>query len=186
MDMKAKSEDGFSFIDVMVALVILMIGILAMLAAISWSVVQARGSEQQLLAKQVATSTMESIMSVKETDPTRLGWPAVGNIGSNPDAATGVNQGIFSVGFQPVMVNAGTDEVLGTPDDNGATVSQLQRRIVITDVCDPDRPSPGICSPAGTAPVRIRSVQVTITYNVGGLQRQEQITTVLTDYAVVN
>lgn len=184
--MNNKSEAGFSYIDILVSLVILMFGVLAMLAAVSYSAVQAKGHEQQLLAKQYLTSTLESIMSVKETDPVRLGWNAVGNIGSNPDPATGVNMGIFSVGFQPVRVDAGPDEVIGTPDDTGATVSQLRRQIVITDVCDPDRPSPTICSPAGTQPVRIRSVRVTITYNVGGLQRQEQLSTVLTNYQVVN
>jgi len=184
--MNNNSQSGFLYIDVMIAIVILMIAILALLSAISWSVVQANGHEQQLLAKQVATSTMESIMAVKETDPVRLGWPAIGNVGSNPDPVSGVNQGIFSVGFQAVRADAGPDEVIGTADDTGATVSQLRRRIVITDVCDPDRPSPTICSPAGTSPVRIRSVEVTITYNVGGLQRQEQLSTVLTDYAVVN
>lgn len=184
--MNTRSESGFSYVEVMIALVILMVGVLAMLAAISWSIVQAAGHEQQLLAKQIATSTLESIMAVKETDPQRLGWPAVGNVGSNPDPATGVAQGIFVVGFQPVRVDAGADQVVGTADDSGATISQLRRRIVITDICDPDRPSPSICNPAGTNPVRIRSVQVTVTYNVGGLQRQEQVQTVLTDYAVVN
>jgi type II secretory pathway pseudopilin PulG len=163
-----------------------MFGILAMMAAISWSIVQASGQEQQLLAKQIATSTLESVMSVKETDPTRLGWPAVGNVGSNPDPGSGVAQGIFSVGFQPVRVNAGPDEVMGTPDDTGATVSQLRRQIVITDICDPDRPSPVICNPAGTHPVRMRSITITVTYNVGGLQRQEVVSTILTDYAVVS
>ncbi|MFT3745171.1 MAG: type II secretion system protein [Pyrinomonadaceae bacterium] len=184
--MNLKSENGFSYIDVMIALVILMFGILSMLVAISWSMVQAAGHEQQLLAKQIATSTIESIMAVKETDPSRLGWPAVGNVGSNPDPVSGVAQGIFPIGFQPVKTDAGADQVIGTADDTGTTVSQVQRRIVITDVCDPDRPSPGICSPAGPAPVRIRSVNVTVMYNVGGLQRQESVQTVLTDYAVVN
>lgn len=183
--MKSKSESGFSYIDVMIALVILMVGILALLSGISGSILQSRGQEQQLLAKQIATSTMESIMSVKETDPARLGWPAVGNVGSNPDA-NGVNQGIFVTGFQPAEVDAGPDEVIGTADDNGTVVQGLQRRIVITDVCDPDRPSPIICNPAGTSAVRIRSVAVTVTYNVGTLQRQEQLTTVLTNYAVTN
>ncbi|MBK6590557.1 MAG: hypothetical protein IPG22_19940 [Acidobacteria bacterium] len=56
----------------MIALVILMFGILAMLAAISWSVVQASGHEQQLLAKQIATSTPESIMAVRK--PIQRGW----------------------------------------------------------------------------------------------------------------
>lgn len=183
--MTAKSESGFSYIDVMIAIVILMVGILALLSAISGSILQARGQEQQLLAKQIATSTMESIMSVKETDPTRLGWTAIGNVGSNLDAG-GVAKGIFVTGFQTVKLDPGPDEVIGTADDTGTSVQGLQRRIVITDVCDPDRPSPTICSPAGSSPVRIRSVAVTVTYFVGAVQRQEVLTTVLTDYAVIN
>lgn len=182
--MKSNSESGFSYIDVMIALVIIMVGVLALLSGLSGSMLQAKGHEQQLLAKQIGTSTMESIMAAKETDPTRLGWNAIGNVGSNPDPATGVNLGVFVNGFQPVRVDAGVDEVIGTADDTGATLSQVQRRISITDVCDPDRPSPVICNPVGTSPVRIRSVQVTITYNVGGLQRQELLSTVLTDYSV--
>ncbi len=183
--MKGKSEAGFTYIDVMIALVILMVGILALLSAISFSVLQTKGQEQQLLAKQVATSTMESIMAVKETDPARLGWIAVGNVGTNPDAG-GVFRGVFLPGFQPVYLNAGPDETLGTLDDNGGTVAGLQRQIVITDICDPDRPSPApLCtSPSGGAAVRIRSVAVTITYNVGATQRQERLATVLTDYVV--
>jgi len=181
--MRSSSESGFSYIDVMIALVILMVGILALLSGLSGSILQARGHEQQLLAKQVATSTMESILSVKETDPARLGWNAIGNVGSNP--VNGVPQGVFVTGLQPVLQNAGPDEVLGTADDNGVQIAGLQRRIVITDVCDPDRPSP-ICTPPGTSAIRIRSVQVTVTYNVGAIQRQEVLTTVLTDYAVVN
>ncbi len=183
--MKDRSQAGFSYIDVMIALVILLVGVLALLSGISGSVLQARSHEQQLLAKQVATSTMECIMSVKETDPTRLGWNAVGNVGSNPDA-NGVGQGIFLTGWQPVYSDPGVDEVIGTADDSGAVVANLQRQIVITDVCDPDRPSPVICSPAGSYAVKIRSVVVNVRYNVGGLLRQESVTTVLTDYSIKN
>lgn len=178
--MRNRSEAGFSYIDVMIALVIMMVGILALLSGISASVVQARAHEQQLQAKQVAASTMESIMSVKETDPDRLGWNAIGNEGTNPDAA-GVLQGVFVTGFQPVRLDAGTDQVIGTSDDTGIIVGQLQRQIVITDLCDPDRPS-SICTPAGFARIRMRSVAVTVAYFVGGLRLEEQATTILTDY----
>src|SRR3954468_15341410 len=106
--MKNGSEAGFSYIDVMIALVILLVGVLALLSGISGSILQARSHEQQLLAKQVATSTLESIMSVKETDPNRLGWDAVGNIGSNMNA-NGVAQGIFLTGWQPVYSDPGPD-----------------------------------------------------------------------------
>ena len=182
--MKHKPEAGFSYIDVMIALVILMVGILALLSGISGSVLQTRGQEQQLLAKQYATSTMESIMSVKETDPTRLGWNAIGNVGSNPDT-NGNPQGVFVTGVQPLYPDAGPDEVIGTADDTGTAVQGLQRQIVITDICDPERPS-SICSPPGTLAIMMRSVTVTITYNVGALQRQEQLVTVLTNYATTN
>ncbi|MFN0279600.1 MAG: hypothetical protein ACKVRN_13545 [Pyrinomonadaceae bacterium] len=177
--MKHKQEAGFSYIDVMIALVILMVGILALLSGITGSILQTRGQEQQLQAKQYATSALESIMSVKETDPTRMGWNAVGNVGSNP--VNSVPQGIFVIGFQQVVTDAGPDEVIGTGDDNGDPIVGLQRRIVITDICDIERPSYN-CSPPGTLAVKMRSVAITLRYNVGALQRDENITTVLTDY----
>lgn len=180
--MKIKQQAGFSLIDVMIAIVILTVGILALLAALSGAVVQSKGQEKQLNAKQIAGSTIESIMSVKETDRQgRLGWKAIGNIGNNPNGNGGFT-GVFVNGFQPVKTDAGADEIIGTVDDSGAIQDQYQRQIVITDRCDPDRPSPVICNPAGNFAVRIRSVQVTIRYFVGSAQRQEVVTTVLTDY----
>ena len=183
--MKRVSEAGFSYIDVMIALVILMVGVLALLSGMSGAVVLSKGQEQQLIAKQIATSTMESIMSVKETDPTRLGWDAVGNVGTNPVGTPPVFKGVFLVGFQPVLPDGGPDEVLGTADDTGAAIPLFQRRITITDECDLDRPSFN-CLPPGPFRVRMRSVQVTVTYFVGLSQRQEQLTTVLTEYVVPN
>lgn len=188
--MKAETEAGFTYIDVMIAIVILLVGILALLSAITGAVLQSRGQEEQLIAKQIAASAMESIMAVKETtnDPEtpaddRLGWNAVGNVGTNP--VGGVNMGIFTTGFQPVRLNAGPDEVIGTPDDNGTVVAGFQRRIVIRDECDANRPSAN-CNPAGTYAVKVRSVEITVTYFVGTIQRQEQIVTVLTDYVLAN
>jgi type II secretory pathway pseudopilin PulG len=180
---KNTSESGFSYIEVMIAIVILMVGILALLAAITASVVRSRGQEEQLRAKQVATSTLESIMSVKETaDKDRLGWIAVGNVGSNPDDDD-IPRGVFVVGETEVLSNPGPDEVMGTADDTGASVGPMTREIVITDVCDPDRPSPN-CPTPGTNPVRMRAVQVTVTYFIGTTEFTERINTVLTDYQI--
>jgi type II secretory pathway pseudopilin PulG len=181
--MKVKlSEQGFSYIDVMIAVVVLLVGILALLSAITGAVFQSRGQEQQLNAKQVATSTLESIMSVKETDRDgQLGWVRIGNVGTNP--INGVNQGIFVTGFQNVTSDAGPDEVIGTADDAGTIIPGFRRQIVIRDECDTSRPSYN-CPTPGTWLIRIRSVEVTITYFVGTVQRQEVLTTVLTDYAV--
>jgi type II secretory pathway pseudopilin PulG len=179
-----RKEEGFSYIDVIIAMMILMVGILAMLSAIAGGVVLSRGQAQQLEAKHLATTALESIMSVKETDSERLGWPKIGNVGSNPNA-NNVAQGIFLTGRQPVRSEAGADEVIGTADDTGAAIPGYDREIQITDVCDPDRPSYN-CPTPGSWPVRIRSVQIIVRYRVGTAIRQEQIRTVLTDYSVEN
>ena len=164
----------------MIAIVILMVGILSIVAAISAAVVQARGQEQQLTARHLAASAMASIMSVKETDPARLGWKAIGNVGTNPDINTGVFQGIFVAGMQPVRMNAGPDEVIGTADDTGAVVNGFRRQIAITDECDPDRPSYN-CPTPGTEPVKIRMVVITVEYYVGRGLNTIQIVQPVTD-----
>ena len=177
--MKNKSEAGFSYIDVMIAVVILLVGILGLVSAITGAIFQTKGQEQQLSAKQIATSTMESIMSVKETDAARLGWNKVGNICVTTPCP--VPQGIFQNGVQPVEMDAGPDEVLGTADDNGAVMTGFTREIIIRDECDQDRPSYN-CTPAGNMPVRVRSIEIKVKYYVGSIQREEVLTTVLTNY----
>jgi hypothetical protein len=98
-----------------------------------------------------------------------------------------VPQGLFLTGFQNATTDPGLDEVVGTADDTGTPIPGVQRQIVITDICDPDRPSPApLCNPVGTAPVRFRSVQITIRYQAGAVMRQEVLNTVLTDYTVAN
>ena len=179
--MKNKSEQGFTYIDVMIAIVILLVGILALLSAITGAIFQAKGQEEQLDAKQIATSTMESIMAVKEAkqsdiNSVTLGWTRVGNVGS-----AGTPQGIFVTGFRAVTTDSGPDEIVGTGDETGTPVAGFQRRIEITDQCDLERPSPN-CATPGSFSVKIRLVVVTVTYFVGSVQRQEQLTTVLTDY----
>lgn len=181
--MKEKSEAGFSYIDVMIAVVILLVGILALLSAITGAVFMTRAQSQQMNAKQIATSTIESIMSVKETAREtdvnkRVGWTRIGNTDCSPTGGPA----IFATGFRQVTDSAGPDEVMGTCDDNGNDVAGFRRQIVIRDECDVERPSPNCVIP-GTFDVRVRSIEITVTYFVGTIQRQEMITTVLTDYA---
>lgn len=182
--MNRNSEAGFSYIDVMVAIVILMVGILALLSAITGAVVFSNAQQEQLNAKQIVASTMEAIISTKETNSARLGWARVGNVGTNPDV-NGVNQGIFVTGVQTILSDAGDDQIIGTADDGGEAIDSFTRQITITDECDPDRPSPN-CPTPGNFAVRVRSVQIRVFYNVGRIQRSENLTTILTDYSVAN
>lgn len=180
--MKNENESGFSYVEVMIAMVILLVGVLALLSASAAAALLSSGQNQQLNAVRLASSTMESLMSTKETDPNRLGWSSIGNIGTNLDGS-GVPRGIFVNGRVDVRQDPGPDQIIGTADDTGPTIPGLQRQISITDVCDPDRPSAN-CATPGSFPVRFRTVQVSVFYWVGGVKREERITTLLTDYSL--
>lgn len=178
------SEKGFSYVDVMIAIVILMIGVLGALSAISASIVRGKGQEQQITAKQIATSTMEAIMSAKETNPDRLGWKTVGNIGSNFDEF-GVPHGVFVTGTNAVLSAPGPDQLVGTIDDTGTPVVGFRREIVIGDICDPDRPSYN-CPTPGTFEVKMRVIDVRVFYYIGQVEFSERVRTVLTQYIAEN
>lgn len=187
---KAK-QGGFSYIDVMIAIVIMMVGVLAMAAALSANLVRSMESEKRIVAKQLALSTIESIISAKEIERTGVvdGWDSIRNVLSS--VPTGEINGIFLVGYTPVREEAGWDGVYGTIDDacggsGGCIVSGrptnsseimngYQREIVITDIADPERPSP---------PNKIsrRRIDVNIRYFVNQATRQETASTIITNY----
>lgn len=176
---KKKNENGFSYLDVMVGMVILLVGCTALVSAITAAVLRSRDNQQQLMAKQIASSTLESIFSARDISRTAGvdSWLTVGNVGTNPDPNTGVPQGIFLTGLRPIREDAGADNVVGTADDacnapgncgtnSSAVIDGFWRQVTITDINDPDRPSP----PLGTWPIMMRRVDVVIKYvGAGGI-----------------
>lgn len=192
------NAQGFIYIDVLIAIVILMVGIMALAAAMTAAVVRAASGQQQMRAKQYAEATMETIISARDIKlfDTFGGWDAIGNQGSNctPPGSTSNCKGIFVNGWQPVRTQistnglydpaapiAGLDGVIGTGDDAGTLVPGFQRQIIITDICDPDRPSYN-CPTPGTNPVKVRQITVNVSYMVRGLQFQESLSTILANY----
>ena len=165
------NERGFTYIDVLIGMMILSIGIMALAAAVAGAVIRSRELEQQLIAKQHAASTLESIFSARDLDT--LGWDAIGNVGSN--IVNGTPRGIFLAGQQPIRPDPGADRVVGTADDTGNAVPGFQRQITITDINDPQRPSP-------PNPIMMREVRVTIFYQAGTVWRQETVSTVAANY----
>ncbi|MBK6751873.1 MAG: hypothetical protein KA956_06020 [Pyrinomonadaceae bacterium] len=191
MRIRKKGQEGFSYIDVMIAIVILMIGILAMVGALAANLVRSMESERRIMAKQIALSTIESIVSAKDIkrDGVIDGWDSLRNVMSS--VPTGEINGIFVTGYNPVRVDVGWDGVAGTIDDacpgsdpcvvTGRTTNSselmkgFQREIVITDVADPERPSP----PHG---ITRRRIDVNIKYFVNQATRQETASTIITNY----
>lgn len=191
--MHKSNEEGFSYIDVMIALVILMVGILASVAALAANLVRSYETEKQVVAKQVALSTIESIFSARDIARAGAisGWDSIGNIGSNPNGS-GTPQGVFLNGFCPIRQDLGWDGVAGTADDAcpGASACQVAgrpdntsevavgylRKVVITDLQDAERPSPPHA-------ISRRRIDVTVRYFVNQLQREQTISTIITNYA---
>ncbi|MBC7798762.1 MAG: hypothetical protein H7Z37_17985 [Pyrinomonadaceae bacterium] len=191
MKREKNTEAGFAYIDVMVAILILMVGMLGMVAAMTASLRRTFETEQQLIAKQFVQSTVESIFAARDIQRNGgaiRGWDSIGNVGQN--IVGGTPQGIFLTGLTPIRVDAGPDGVIGTSDDscaaptacpsgtgvpNSSTIlTGYERQIAIVDVDDPERPSPVYA-------IKRRNITVTVRYRVGQTFRQETTSTVIAD-----
>lgn len=107
-----KSSQGFGLIEVLVAMVVLTVALVGMLGAMAYAMAVTHGSQQDLIAKQIATQAMESIFTARNT--AQLQWLQIQNVnaGTNPD-------GIFLSGAQAINL-AGADGIIGTADDGAA------------------------------------------------------------------
>ena len=178
-------EHGFSLVETIIAMIVLLVGILATLSAISFGVLSMQESEKRVLAKEVARSTMETIFSIRDLqafDPQNgetynFNALQVGN---------GTNGGIFLSGWTPIRENPGDDGIFGTADDacaaanpcvvgtytnNSAIVPALERKIEVYDIVENNV-------------VRKRRITVRVRYFVGQLQREEAQSTIVANLPV--
>ena len=177
--MKENRQQGFTYIEVMCAIVILMVGILAQVSAISFSILRQREAEQQSIARQIAASTIESIFAARD-----LGNDNGINSFVNINTTDVNSSGIFVPGWFPVREDAGQDGILGTADDSCATTTctvgsytntsalkdGFERRIVITDVVE-----------TGVPVAKKRRIEVKVRFFVGQLQREQTLATIIAD-----
>lgn len=180
-----KKESGFSLIETIMALVVLLIGILGTMQAISYGILSMQESEKRSLAKEVARSTMETIFSIRDLqafDPQTgepYNWNAL-------QVGNGSNGGIFLSSWKPIRENPGDDGIFGTADDScaagnncvvgtytntSAVISGFERMIEIADITENNV-------------VRKRRITVRVRYFVGQLQREEVESTIVANLPV--
>lgn len=184
--MKKKGADnGFSLIETVMALVVLLIGILATMQALSFGMLSMQESEKRSYAKEAARSTMETIFSIRDLqafDPQTgqpYNWNAI-------QVGNGSNGGVFISGWRPIRENPGNDGIFGTADDacdapntctvgtytnTSPVVSGFQRQIEVVDMVE-------------FGVVKKRRITVTVRYFVGQLERSEIETTIVADLPV--
>jgi Tfp pilus assembly protein PilV len=183
--MKEKNQEGFSYIEVMCAIIILTVGILAQLSALSLSILRQREAEQQTTARQIASSTLESIFAVRDLGNANgiVTWDSINTTDVN-------TAGLFLPGWNPIRQDSGKDGIQGTADDACAAntncsvtsytntsqlVSGFERQIIIANVIENSVTS-----------TKKRRIEVNIRYYVGQLRRQETLSTIVADLPFSN
>lgn len=180
MSNKKASQEGFTYIEVMCAMVILLIGILGQLSALSLSVLRQSEAEHQNMARQIASSTLESIFAARDLGKASgiSSWETINTADVN-------SNGIFVPGWNAVRQSAGKDGIQGTKDDacpadiacqsegytnKSALIPGFQRQIIITDINETDN-----------SVVKKRRLEIRMRYFVGQAQREQSVATVISD-----
>lgn len=148
------SEQGMSLLEVLVASVVLMVGLMGVLSLFAYSVATMNFSDEEMIARQKAREALEGVVGARNSAD--YSWDDINN------APTG----IFASGATN-LTNPGTDGIVNTNDDSGIesitlpngktrTLSDFQRQISITPATVGGLPSS-----------TLRMVTVTITYPRG-------------------
>ena len=104
---RSSIESGFSLVEVMISMVILTVGLLALLATLGVAMAANQTSQEDMIARQLASEAMESIFNARNTS--QIGFAAIAN-------TTAIPPGIFIAGPQQLLC-PGPDGILDTADD---------------------------------------------------------------------
>jgi Tfp pilus assembly protein PilX len=174
-----RNDAGFTLIEVSIAMLLTLIGVLSLAGVIAAGAHQLTGSQDQLIAGQRAAEAAESVFKARDTRV--LTWAQIRNV----NGASGTDGGVFLDGPRNVrdpgtdglcntaddgapvaVVTPGPDGLLGTPDDVTRPLWGFRREIEIRDIN-----------------ANLRQLRVIVTYNTSRGPAQFILTTYLSSYA---
>jgi len=188
-DIDADTAAGFSLLEVVVAMSILIIGLLGLAQVFYVGMSLVGTSSPNLVAREKAREAIESVHTARDTRV--IQWAQIRNTAA-PDCApfpgTSANGGGSFLSGELPMQTAGPDGLVNTADDVGQEASPGPDNILgNTD----DIPLEGftrqivICDVTGNA--ALRQVIVTIRYNgtgaVGNQRREYRLTTYVSSFS---
>lgn len=168
----SQADDGFSLLEVVIAMVVLTVGVVGLLAAFAACVATLNQSREDAIARQEAQQFIEGIYAARNT--ASLNFDNFQNVSQDPA------NGLFKDGMQPAN-QAGPDGLMNTADDlaaleigpNGKDLS-LQRQIQFTPFVLP--------GPPPTVDPNMRQIAITIQYGSGNKKRTYQEVTYISSY----
>jgi len=165
------TQQGFSLIEVMISTVVLTVGLVSMLAVFGLSLASTQTAQEDMIAKQLASQTLESIFTARDT--AQITWSQIQNVANGgifvdgfnqildpgPDGLEGtaddLNANPACPGPSKCLISPGPDGILGTADDVFWPLNNYSRQIVIGPLNDA----------SGVQYSSLRSVTITVQYN---------------------
>lgn len=184
----ADRHDGFSLIEAVIAMFILVVGLLGLAQVFLLGMGHMSTSSSHLVAREKAREAIESVHTARDTHT--VTWAQIRNVsapatGVCPTGTTAAGGGIFSNG-EVEMRKAGADNLVNTSDDSAAAWETTPGPDNNWGTSD-DQALRGfwrqidICDVNGNAD--LRQVLVTIRYTVGAIQRTYRLTTFISRFA---
>jgi prepilin-type N-terminal cleavage/methylation domain-containing protein len=114
-----QAEGGFSLIEVLMSMAVLTVGMVSLLGVFGLAMATTQTSQQNLIAKEIADESLESIITARNTS--QISWAQIWNAASCTGGADPSGSGIFLSGMTPIY-NSGADGIFGTCDDTATGV----------------------------------------------------------------
>lgn len=178
------SADGFTIIEVIVAMVVLMVGLLSLVGVFTVGVRRVGASSSQLIAREKAREAVESVHAARDTG--RLSWPNIQNVlqggifmGGPQDLRQAGADGIVNTaddaaaGYETIR-RPGGDGVLGTGDDEVIELRDFTREVLIGPL---NFPNSAVLNP------NLRQITVNVRYRVDNVWRTYTLTTYVSSFS---
>jgi type IV pilus modification protein PilV len=175
-----KADEGFTLIEVMIAIVVMAVGLLAVIASFATAISATQSAEEDLIARQKVLEAMESIYTARNAQ--QIPFASVANVSaggvfldgaqllkcSGPDGLVGTADDVTCTtqagancpgNGAECMVLPGPDGILGTGDDVTMSLGNFTRTISVTPVLLAN----------GTVNNNMMAISITISYTKAGL-----------------
>ena len=174
------NEGGFTLIEVMIAIVVMSVGLLAVIASFATAVAATQSAEEDLIARQKVLDAMESIYTARNAQ--QIPFASVANVSAGgifldgpqllkcagPDGLVGTGDDVACTtqagaacpdNGAECMVLPGPDGILGTADDTIMSLGNFTRTIAVTPVLLSN----------GNVNSNMMAISITVSYTKAGL-----------------